>query len=74
LPDNDLVELQNAIDEQLDRVRIGWIRLATADFGLTERTAIRDGINSSETLLMALLERKWALRNTLFGSVATGGR
>ena len=73
MPDNDLAQLQNAIDEQLDKARIGWIRLATADFGLNERTAIRDGINSNETLLMALLERKWALRTTLFGSVATGG-
>jgi hypothetical protein len=73
LSDNELAQLQNAIDEQLDKVRIGWIRLATADFGLNERMSIRDGITSNEGLLMALLERKWALRTTLFGSIATGG-
>lgn len=71
MPDNDLAQLQSEIDEQLDKARIGWIRLATADFDLKERTAICDDINSNEALLMALLERKWALRTTLFGSGET---
>ena len=62
MSDNELAQLQKAIDEQLEKMQIGWIRLATADFDLEERKTIRDGIMSNEDRLMVLLERKWALR------------
>jgi hypothetical protein len=60
--DDDLAQVQKDIDEQLETMRIGWLRLATADFGPEERKRIRDGIMSNENQLMVLLERKWALR------------
>ena len=62
MSDDDLNRVQREIDEQLEKMRIGWVRLATADFDLEERQKIRDGIISNEAQLMASLERKWALR------------
>ena len=62
MSDDVLAQVQNDIDEQLEKIRIGWLRLATADFDPEERKRIRDGILSNEDQLMVLLERKWALR------------
>ena len=62
MSDDELAQVQKDIDEQLERIRIGWLRLATADFDPEERQRIRDGIMSNEDRLMVLLERKWALR------------
>ena len=62
MSDDELAQVQKDIDEQLERIRIGWLRLATADFEPEERKRIRDGILSNEDQLMVLLERKWALR------------
>ena len=62
MSDDELAQVQNDIDEQLEKIRIGWLRLATADFDPEERKRIRDGIMSYEDQLMVLLERKWALR------------
>jgi hypothetical protein len=62
MSDNDLNRVQGEIDEQLEKMRIGWVRLATADFDPEERKEIRDGIRSNEDQLMVSLERKWALR------------
>jgi hypothetical protein len=62
MSDDELAQVQKDIDEQLERIRIGWLRLATADFDPEERKRIRDGILSNEDQLMVLLERKWALR------------
>jgi hypothetical protein len=62
MSDDELAQVQKDIDEQLERIRIGWLRLATADFDPEERKGIRDGILSNEDQLMVLLERKWALR------------
>ena len=62
MSDDELAQVQKDIDEQLERIRIGWLRLATADFDPEERKRIRDGIMSNEDQLMVLLERKWALR------------
>jgi hypothetical protein len=62
MSDDELAQVQNDIDEQLEKIRIGWLRLATADFDPEERKRIRDGILSNEDQLMVLLERKWALR------------
>ena len=62
MSDDELAQVQKDIDDQLERIRIGWLRLATADFDPEERKRIRDGILSNEDQLMVLLERKWALR------------
>jgi len=62
MSDDDLAQLQNEIDEQLEKMRVDWIRLATADFDMEERKRIRDRITSNEDQLIILLERKWALR------------
>jgi hypothetical protein len=62
MSDDELAQVQKDIDEQLESIRIGWLRLATADFDPEERKRIRDGILSNEDQLMVLLERKWALR------------
>ena len=62
MSDDELAQVQKDIDEQLERIRIGWLGLATADFDPEERKRIRDGIMSNEDQLMVLLERKWALR------------
>ena len=62
MSDAELVQVQSEIDEQLETINIGWLRLATADFEPDERKKIRDGITSNEDLLMDLLERKLALR------------
>jgi len=62
MSDDELAQVQKDIDEQLERIRIDWLRLATADFDPEERKRIRDGIMSNEDQLMVLLERKWALR------------
>ena len=62
MSDDELAQVQKDIDEQLERIRIGWLRLATADFDPEERKRLRDGILSNEDQLMVLLERKWALR------------
>lgn len=62
MSDEELAQVQKDIDEQLERIRIGWLRLATADFDPEERKRIRGGILSNEDQLMVLLERKWALR------------
>jgi len=62
MSDDELTQVQNCIDEQLESINIGWLRLATADFESEERKRIRDGITSNEDQLMGLLERKLALR------------
>ena len=62
MSDAELVQVQSEIDEQLETIKIGWLRLATADFEAKERKTIRDGITSNEDQLMDLLERKLALR------------
>jgi hypothetical protein len=62
MSDDELAQVQKDIGEQLERIRIDWLRLATADFDPEERKRIRDGIMSNEDQLMVLLERKWALR------------
>jgi hypothetical protein len=62
MSDDDLNRVQREIDEELEKIHISWVRLATADFDLEERQKIRDGIISNEAQLMASLERKWALR------------
>ena len=62
MSDDELAQVQKDIDEQLERIRIGWLRLATADFDPEERKRIRDGILSNEDQLMVSLEQKWALR------------
>lgn len=62
MSDAELVQVQSEIDEQLETINIGWLRLATADFEPEERKRIRDGITSNEDRLMDLLERKLALR------------
>ena len=62
MSDDELTQVQNGIDEQLESINIGWLRLATADFESEERKRIRDGITSNEDQLMDFLERKLALR------------
>jgi len=62
MSDDDLNRVQREIDEQLEKMRIGWVRLATADFDPEERKKIRERIISNEDQLMVSLERKWALR------------
>ena len=62
MSDDELTQVQNSIDEQLETIKIGWLRLATADFEPEKRKRIRDGITSNEDQLMDLLERKLALR------------
>lgn len=60
--DDDLVQVQKDIDQQLEKMRTGWLRLATSDFDPEERKRIRGEIMSNEERLMVLLEHKWALR------------
>ena len=62
MSDAELVQVPSEIDEQLETINIGWLRLATADFEPDERKKIRDRITSNEDRLMYLLERKLALR------------
>ena len=62
MSDDELAQVQRDIDEQVEAIRIGWSRLATADFDPKDRKAIRDQIASNEDYLMDLLERKWALQ------------
>ena len=62
MSDDELAQVQKDIDDQLERIHIGWLRLATADFDPEERKRVRDGIMTDEDQLMDLLERKWALR------------
>lgn len=62
MSDDDLNRVQGEIDGQLEKIRIDWVRLATADFDPGERKKIRAGIMSNEDQLMVSLERKWALR------------
>ena len=62
MSDDDLNRVQREIDEQLEKMHIGWVRLATADFDPEERKKIRERIISTEDQLMVSLERKWALR------------
>ncbi len=61
MSDDELAQVQVDIDEQVEAIRIGWLKLATADFDPKDRKTIRDGITSNEDCLMDLLERKWAL-------------
>jgi len=62
MSDDELAQVQRDIDEQVEAIRICWLRLATADFDPKDRKAIRDQIASNEDYLMDLLERKWALQ------------
>ena len=62
MSDDELAQTQKDVDEQLERIHIGWLRLATADFDPEERKRVRDAIMTDEDQLMDLLERKWALR------------
>lgn len=62
MSDDELAQVQSDIDEQVEAIRIGWLKLATADFDPKDRKTIRDEITSNEDYLTDLLERKWALQ------------
>lgn len=62
MSDDELAQVQRDVDEQVVAIRVGWLKLATADFDPKDRKAIRDQIAVNEDHLMDLLERKWALR------------
>ena len=62
MSNDELAQVQRGINEQVEATRIGWLRLATADFDPKDRKTIRDEIAANEECLMDLLERKWALQ------------
>jgi hypothetical protein len=62
MSDAELAQIQRGIDDQLEAIRVQWLRLATADFDAVERKKIRNQITTDETRLMTLLESKWALQ------------
>ncbi|WP_074817628.1 MULTISPECIES: hypothetical protein [Bradyrhizobium] len=62
MSDAELAQIQRDIDDQLEAIRVQWLRLATADFEAVERKKIRSQITTDETRLMTLLESKWALQ------------
>lgn len=64
MSDDELAQVQRDIDEQVEAIRIGWLKLATADFDPKDKKASRDQIASNEDYLMDLLERKWALQRS----------
>ena len=62
MSDIELAQIQREIDDELEAIRVQWLRLATADFDAVERKKIRNQITNDETRLMTLLESKWALQ------------
>ena len=59
MSDTELAKTQRSIDDQLEAIRVQWLRLATADFDAVEREKIRNQIATDETRLLTLLESKW---------------
>lgn len=62
MSDEELARVQRDIDEQVEGVHAGWLRLTTADFDPKDRKRIRDEIAAKEDYLIDLLERKWAVQ------------